>query len=157
MQIADHIREQLGESWIPHLYAARVRGGRTRAYRLEIPERLNAPEILYTLLGIELKVGKRRFASPDLATARYLRVFARIGCAEFAVPYDITQISPIADELETSWQRSLLLLNDLAAGKSERVAARLRSELCRVLREEIAAIGPGELMPAFKTSTRQRS
>ena len=66
--------------------------------------RENQAEIQYTLLGIELKVGKRRFACPDLATARYMRVFARIGCREFAVPYDITQISAAADELETSWQ-----------------------------------------------------
>ena len=53
------------------------------------------------MLGIELKVANRRLLCPDLATARYLSVFARLGCDVIAVPYDITQISRIADELES--------------------------------------------------------
>ena len=39
----------------------------------------------------------------------YLQVFARIGCQEVAIPYDITKISTIADDLESSWQKILLL------------------------------------------------
>src|SRR5678815_3050191 len=102
------------------IYAEKIRTLRTRSYSLEIPERENDVGILHTLLGIELKVGRRRFASPDLATARYMRVFARLGCREFAVPYDITKISTLADELETSWQRGLLLLETSTEGLSDR-------------------------------------
>src|SRR5690349_2999275 len=94
---------------IADIYSQKIRTIRTRSCALEIPERENEVAILHTLLGIELKVGSHRFACPDLPTARYMRVFARLGCREFAIPYDITKISTLADELETSWHRTLLL------------------------------------------------
>src|SRR5580765_1021615 len=116
MDIAAEICAHLADEWLPSIYREKVRSQRTRSYHLEIPVRENRAEIQYTLLGIELKVGKHRFACPDLATARYLRVFARIGCRDFAVPYDISLISGIADELETAWQRSLVLIEATAPG-----------------------------------------
>jgi len=155
--LVENIRSQLGTSWVPAIYSDKVRSLGTRAYHLDIAPRENKPEILHTLLGIELKIGKRRFACPDLATARYLQVFARIGCRDFAVPYDITKISTIADELETSWHRMLLLLNELTSGQEPSTIGRYRSALVRKLREEIAEIGPGDAMPAFDRPTRQSS
>ncbi len=133
------------------IHEKKIRSQRTRSYKLNIPKKENRADIQYTLLGIELKVGRKRFACPDLATARYLRVFARIGCNEFAVPYDITKISPAADEIETSWQRSLVLLERLS---SDDVAA--RSTLIKAIRNEIIKIGPGDAMPLFDRDTKQR-
>ena len=138
------------------IYAEKIRTLRTRSYSLEIPERENDVEILHTLLGIELKVGRRRFASPDLATARYMRVFARLGCRSFAVPYDITKISTLADELETEWHRALLMLDTNSAGSTDQERKRKRSRLFKSMRSRIADIGPGERMPEFKQSTKQR-
>ena len=152
MKLVDEVRTELGGSWIPDLYRDKVRSQRTRSFRLEIPERENAPEILHTLLGIELKVGRRRFACPDLATARYLRVFARLGVRDVAVPYDITRISIIADELETAWQQMVLIMKEKGGSSSRDL-----SSLVRKLRIEIEAIGPGEIMPAFDRPTRQRT
>jgi hypothetical protein len=146
----DEVRSELGDNWISDLYRDKVRTQRTRAFHLDIPERENAPEILHTLLGLELKVGRRRFACPDLATARYLRVFARLGVRDIAVPYDITRISVIADELETAWQKMVLLLREKG-----HETGRERTALVRKLRAEIADIGPGEMMPAFDRPTRQ--
>jgi hypothetical protein len=157
MDVVEDIRATLAESWLPVLYRDKIRSQRTRAYQLDILPKEQRPEILHTLLGIELKVGKRRFACPDLATARYLRVFARIGCREFAVPYDITRISSAADELETSWHQMLLLLDRTVEGKSTSAAGRLRSSLITGVREELDEIGPGDLMPAFRQSTKQRT
>jgi hypothetical protein len=154
VKLVDEIRDRLAEFWIADLYESKVRSQRTRAYHLDIPVQENRPEILHTLLGIELKVGKRRFACPDLATARYMRVFARIGCTDFAVPYDITRISVIADELETYWQKMVLIIEREALDAA--VKGRVRSALIRDLREKIAGIGPGETMPAFDRETRQR-
>src|SRR5688572_16040029 len=110
MSIPGDIQEAMGEDWLPAIYADEVRTLRTRSCSLDIQERENRADIMHTLLGIELKVGQRRFACPDLATARYMQVFARVGCREFAIPYDITKISTLADRLETARQRSLLLL-----------------------------------------------
>lgn len=156
MDLINRVRETLAGEWVPTIYSEKVRSQRTRSVALNVPEKLNDAEILYTLLGIELKVGKVRITCPDLAAARYLRVFARFGCREIAMPYDITRISPIADELETSWQRALILLADSAAGRSQTGIKRLRSALAGAMRAEIASIGAGENMPEFKQSTSQR-
>ena len=149
MNAAAAIREEMASEWLPILYQEKVRSQRTRAYKLDIAKRENTPDIQYTLMGIELKVGRKRFACPDLATARYLRVFARLGCGEFAVPYDISRLPAMADELETSWQRSLVLLQKMKADGE-------RSKLIKLMRDEINAIGPGDAMPLFDRETKQR-
>ncbi len=151
MDIVAEICASMAQDWLPAIYEKKIRSQRTRSYKLNIPKKENRADIQYTLLGIELKVGRKRFACPDLATARYLRVFTRIGCNEFAVPYDITKISPAADEIETSWQRSLVLLERLS---SDDVAA--RSTLIKAIRNEIIKIGPGDAMPLFDRDTKQR-
>jgi hypothetical protein len=151
MDIVAEICASMAQDWLPAIYEKKIRSQRTRSYNLNIPKKENRADIQYTLLGIELKVGRKRFACPDLATARYLRVFARIGCNEFAVPYDITRISPAADEIETSWQRALVLLERLS---SDDVAA--RSTLIKAIRNEIIKIGPGDAMPLFDRDTKQR-
>lgn len=151
------IREKLGTEWIPLIYKEKVRTQRTRAYSLEVPPKENRAVIQHTLLGIELKVGDKRFSCPDLATARYLQIFARIGCRECAVPYNITQISPIADELETAWHKTLLLFDEATKGKTPTVKGRMRSHLIKEIRQEIEEIGAGSLMPEFRQSTKQRN
>lgn len=156
MEIAAEIKDQLGDEWLPTIYRVKVRTQRTRAHRLEIAVRENRAVIQHTLLGIELKVGNNRFACPDLSTARYLQIFARLGCREVAVPYDITKISTLADELESSWHKSLLLLEETAGDKSPAVKARRRSALIKEMRREIAETGAGSLMPEFKQTTKQR-
>jgi len=156
MDIAADIREKLSAEWLPEIYRAKVRTQRTRAHRLEIAEKENRALIQHTLLGVELKVGNQRFSCPDLSTARYLQIFARLGCREFAVPYDITKISTLADELESAWQKILLLIESAAIDKIASVKGRMRSGLIKEIRREIDEIGAGSLMPEFKQSTKQR-
>lgn len=147
----------MGDEWIPAIYREKIRSQRTRAYHLDIGRREHRVAILHTLLGIELKIGNKRFNCPDLSTARYLQVFARIGCADVAIPYDITKISTLADELEISWHKTLLLLDDLTKSKTAPAKGRLRSQLIREIRQEIEEIGAGALMPEFRQSTKQRT
>ncbi len=157
MDIAVNIREKSGaEEWLPEIYRLKVRSQRTRSFRLEIPKRENRAFVQHTLLGVELKVGNQRFSCPDLSTARYLQIFARIGCSEVAVPYDITKISTLADELESAWQKSLLFFDEATKEKTSSVRGRMRSNLIKQMREEIVEIGAGSLMPEFKQSTKQR-
>jgi hypothetical protein len=157
MEIAAEIRENLGEEWIPNIYQNKVRTQRTRAHRLEIIERENRAIVQHTLLGVELKVGNTRFSCPDLSTARYLQIFARLGCSNIAVPYDITKISTLADELESSWHKTLLLFEKMIVDKTSPVRGRMRSSLIKEIRQEIDKIGAGSLMPEFKQSTKQRT
>lgn len=156
MDVAADIREKLSGEWLPEIYRSKVRSQRTRAFRLEIQGRENRAQVQHTLLGVELKVGSLRISCPDFSTARYLQIFARLGSTQIAVPYDITKISTLADELESSWQKSLLLLDEAAKEKTSSVRGRMRSSLIKQLREEIEEIGAGSLMPEFKQSTKQR-
>lgn len=157
MDVAVEIKERLEEMWLVNIYRDRIRPLRTRSYSLDIPERENAVEIQHTLLGVELKVGNVRLACPDLSTARYLQVFARFGCREIAVPYDITKISTLADELESAWQRILLLFGEATKDKSASAKGRMRSGLIKDIRGELDEIGAGEKMPEFRQTTKQRT
>jgi hypothetical protein len=148
--VAGQIQHDMGESWLPAIYRDRILSLRTRSYTFPLISRRGAPEIQHTLLGIELKVGRKRMLCPDLATARYLAVFARAGCAAMAIPYDITRISQLADELESSWHRMLLLADSVAAEKSSAFRARLRRLLIGKVRDEIAEGGAGKRRPEFK-------
>ena len=153
------VRERAREDWPPRIYRERVLAMRTRSHTVPVPAkkaRDAGVEILHTLLGIELKVGRRRISCPDLATARYLSVFARAGVAEVAVPYDITKISRLADELESAWQRMLLLADDASRGRAGAFRSRVRSAVVKEVRREIEEAGAGTAIPQFNQNTRQR-
>ncbi len=153
----EQIRAGVGDSWLPLLYRERVLKSRTRAYQFP-PLAANARiEIHHTLLGIELQAGRRRMLCPDLATARYLSVFARIGCRAVAIPYDITKVSLMADELESSWHRTLLIADEITGGRIHAFRARVRRQIIAKVREEIAEAGAGPRVPQFKPSTKQRT
>ena len=150
------VRERLGEDWPPRLYRERILSLRTRAHSVPAAARNAAVEVQHTLLGIELKVGRRRVSCPDFATARYLSVFARAGVAHVAVPYDITKISRLADDLESAWQRTLLLADHVTEGRAPSFRARVRSATFKEVRREIEEAGAGTAVPAFNQNTRQR-
>lgn len=156
-EYASQVRADLNDAWLPRIYRERIRKLRTRSYDFEGSTNKLRVEIQHTLLGVELKVGRRRLLCPDLATARYLSIFARAGCEHVAVPYDITKISRLADELESSWHRMLLLADHLAADKSESFRSRIRRLLVDRIRTEINEAGAGSSIPEFRQSTTQRS
>jgi hypothetical protein len=153
---AQKIQEQLGETWLPRIYRERILKLRTRSYHFDTTNGSARIIIQHTLLGVELKIGRRRLLCPDLATARYLSVFARAGCKDVALPYDITKISRLADELESSWYRMWLLVEQEARVETTRFKGRLRGLLLAKIRAEILAAGAGTRVPEFKQSTRQR-
>jgi hypothetical protein len=145
--LAATIETKMGEAWLPRFYRERILQMRTRAYEFPALPKRGVPRIHHTLLGIELKVGRRRMLCPDLATARYLAVFARVGCGAVAIPYDITKISQVAAELESSWHRMFLLLDEGTG--DEIIRARTRRLLITRVREAIAAAGAGPRAPDF--------
>jgi hypothetical protein len=153
--IAAEVTQQLGDSSIPAIYRDKIRTQRTRQYELRPSAKNPAVEVLHTLLGIELKVGNRRLLCPDLATARYLSVFAKLGCNVIAVPYDITQISWIADELESGWHRMILLVDHLTHGRSDRLRAMVLRRLIGEARTAIDSLGAGSRFPEFNQAKRK--
>ena len=153
---ARKVQEQLGDSWLPRVYRERILKLRTRSYHFEVGSPSARVVIQHTLLGVELKIGRRRLLCPDLATARYLSVYARVGCKDVALPYDITKISQFADEFESSWYRMLLLVDQEARAQSASFKGRLRGLLLAKIRLEILEAGPGMRVPEFRQSTKQR-
>ena len=151
----ERIETEMGASWLPHIYRERILKMRTRAYQFPALSKQAQPQIQHTLLGIELKVGRHRMLCPDLATARYLAVFARAGSKAVAVPYDITTVSAIADELESSWHRMLLLADEISKDANTAFSIRLRRQLVGKVNAEIAQAGAGRVVPEFKQSTKQ--
>ena len=154
---AEQVISELKESWLPSIYRERILKTRTRSYHFGTLAARPQVAIQHTLLGVELKVGRRRMLCPDLATARYLAVFARAGCKDVAIPYDITRVSRFADELESSWHRMLLLADRMASSRSEAFRTRIHGLLIAKLRGEISGAGAGAPVPEFRQSTKQRA
>jgi hypothetical protein len=154
--LAAEVKRQLGGQLISVIYRDRIRAMRTRSYQLNASIRKVAVEVMSTLLGVELKIGKRRLLCPDVATARYLAVFARLGVAEVAVPYDITQVSQLADDLESSWYQMLTLVESLALEQSDRSRNKVRAILIADERIGIIEAGAGPAIPQFNQNTKQR-
>ncbi len=153
--VAAEVKESLGDAWLPEIYRTHIRPLRTRSYTLH-PAHRETTEIQHTLLGIELKTGRYRTLCPDLATARYLAVWTRAGCSSVAVPYDITKISRLADELESAWHRMLLLIDHSSAERKPAFRFRVRGKLLSELQDEISRAGAGASIPHFNQNTKQR-
>lgn len=155
--LREEVKSGMGAEWLPEIYAERVLTLRTRAHQLGAPAASFAQvEVQHTLLGVELKIGRRRLHCPDLTTARYLAAFARLGCPEVAVPYDITKVSRLADDLESSWHRMLLLVERLAGDRSPAMRSRLNKLLVADVRDAVGARGAGAKIPQFNQNTKQR-
>jgi hypothetical protein len=154
--LVSKIKNEMGEEWPPRIYSGRVLAMRTRSHDVPPATKNASVEVLHTLLGIELKVGRRRISCPDLATARYLSVFARAGVSSVAVPYDITKISHLADELESAWQRMILLAEHFTRERVATFRSRVRTAAAGEARREIAEAGAGTPVPQFNQNTRQR-
>ena len=153
----EQIKAEMGPLWLPQLYSQRVLKFRTRAYQFPALPKTGEPEIHHTLLGVELKCGRRRMLCPDLATARYLAVFARVGCRAIAIPYDITRISLVADELESSWHRMLLIADRLTGERKSNFRTRIQRQIIGKVRDELNDLGAGPRIPEFKEITKQRT
>jgi hypothetical protein len=155
-QLAEEIKASLGEMWLPRIYRERILPMRTRSHHLHAETKKADVDIQHTLLGVELKIGRHRMACPDLATARYLAVFARASVSDVAVPYDISRISSLADELESSWHRMLLLVEHVTEKREQASRSRLRNLLIAEVRREIVEAGAGRAVPQFNQNTKQR-
>jgi hypothetical protein len=154
--IVGEIRLLMNGQSIEAVYRGQVMSNRTRSYHIGVVHNHADISVIYTLLGFELKIGRRRLLCPDLATARYLSVFARLRCVDIAVPYDITRVSQIADELESIWQRLLLLAGRLTLERSARLRAKVVNSLIEDTRSAIYQLGAGEPFPEFNEPRRRK-
>lgn len=106
---------------------------RHRNREVSLAGRRCQPQILYTFLGYELKMGRKRLTCPDMSTARYLKVFAQIGMKSIRLPYDPTHTQILVDGLEHSLNRihETLLTRELDRKGHQRAVARIYREIRR--------------------------
>jgi len=97
-------------------YRERILTVKTR--KIDLLGRKCEPQIMYTFLGFEVKLGPKRLTCPDLTTARYLSVFGKLGAKSIEIPYDPSQTARLVPLIEASMQK----IDDLLESKeTERV------------------------------------
>ena len=124
---------------LSEMYAKEVLSHKT--HRVSLLGRKCSPAILYTFLGFELKIGRKRVTCPDMSTARYLSIFAELGMSSIQTPYDPTQTSRFLPELGKYLERiKELLLEEKLTRKQHQLKLRriysvIRDKLRRTERE----------------------
>ncbi len=91
------IEKEIGR--IDAIYRDRVLEQRVR--QVALLGRKCQPRMMYTFLGFELKLGRKRVTCPDVSTGRYLMIFAEIGLERVQIPYDPSQTARLLPELES--------------------------------------------------------
>ena len=94
-----------------------------------------SPQVLYTFLGFELKMGRKRVHCPDVTSARYLQIFAEVGMHSARIPYDPSHTALLLPGLEHALNRIKALLLEMDLDRRQhmravrRVYGRIRREL----------------------------
>ena len=108
---------------IDAIYRHRVLEQRVR--QVALLGRKCQPRMMYTFLGFELKLGRKRVTCPDVSTARYLMIFAEIGLERVQIPYDPSQTARLLPELESCFAEvKALLLKVSPDSKRHQILAR---------------------------------
>jgi hypothetical protein len=97
-KILDALDHGPGERGIVDLYSSEVLPVKTRTIHL-LGRKTNA-RVIHTLLGFEVQASYKRIHCPDMATARYLKLFSELGCRTIKLPYDPTITARLLPELE---------------------------------------------------------
>ena len=118
---------------IEAIYRHRILGQRVR--QVALLGRKCQPRMMYTFLGYELKLGRKRLTCPDVSTARYLMIFAEIGLERVQIPYDPSQTARLLPELESCFAEiKALLLKVSPDSKRHQILAR---RVYSVLRKQL--------------------
>jgi len=139
-QLVEQVEAALGEEGIAAIYRDRICSQRTRRVSLPKGSGPARVEVLHTLLGIELQVGRTRLFCPDLPTARYLSLFAQLGVETVAIPYDISRIPPLVEDLESSWFRMLRMTETIVQPYRLATVTRLKRQLVERQRASILSL-----------------
>ena len=105
--------------------------------RVNLPgRRCRDPRIIITLLGFELQIRDKRISCPDLATAEYLKIFARIGTPELLMPINPTITADILDEMKRLWENFDAACRKMEADGQKSKAGRLHGKLKEKIESE---------------------
>ena len=117
-------------------YRQKVLTQKTRTIRLL--GRKSSAKIIHTLLGYEVKASNKRIHCPDLVTARYLKIFAELGCHSIKLPYDPTITALLIADLEGAMQEIIKAIRRLFSRDFKRQQYVSRG-IYRIVRRQIRA------------------
>jgi len=106
--------------------------------RVELLGRKCDAQVLYTFLGFEVKMGRKRLTCPDVVSARYLCLFAELGMPDIRIPYDPTHTRLVLAGLEPALDRikELLLEEKVSQKTHQRAVRRVYKRLREALLQE---------------------
>ncbi len=116
------------------LYSSRVLA--TRHRQVPLRGRKCRAAVMRTLLGYEVKAGRKRITCPDAVTARYLRAFAETGLAAVRIPYDPTVTRGMVSEVESALER-IREAAGMAPGSCRKAYRWLRDRLLKAEQEQL--------------------
>ena len=115
-------------------YRNRVLTQNTRTIRLL--GKKSSAKILHTLLGYEVQASYKRIQCPDLATARYIKLFTELGCHSIRLPYDPTLTAELIPEFEAMVHRITAQAVEFFP-QDEPLQRYVIRELFRILRQKL--------------------
>ena len=138
------IEAAAGPGSIVEIYRTRVMPVKTRTIKLL--GRKSSPTIITTLLGYEVKAAYKRVHCPDMATARYLKLFTEIGCHTIRLPYDPTVTAALLPSLEACLEMLKQGVSDLYPHQSG-IRTYVLQRIIQHVRQRLAALRPPEPLP----------
>lgn len=83
------------------LSASAVADQRSRCVKL-VGKRCHA-QIFNTLVGYEVSAARKIIFAPDMATARYLKIYSEIGLPQVHIPYNVSRTMELIHDLEKAY------------------------------------------------------
>jgi len=115
-------------------YRQKVLTKKTRA--VSLPGRKNSARILYTLLGYEVQVARKRMSCPDSVTARYIRLFSELGFSSIQIPCDPTVTAELIPGFETALETLVARIRKCFPAERQTYAIR---KIYSIFREQLGA------------------
>jgi hypothetical protein len=116
------------------IYREKVLPNKTRS--IPLLGRKCTARITQTLLGYEVKASYKRIHCPDLVTARYLKIFAALGCRRIRLPYDPSITARLVPELELGMEALATGVRNIFPDR-RRIQLYVLRNLYRILRQQL--------------------
>jgi len=108
--LVQNVLDRIGEDNLATFYKDRI--ATVPCYSLDLPKPEEPIEIENLLFGWRLKIGKKAIDCSSETQARYLRVFAEMGCDQTLVPKDDTYLSSIVNHWESLFEKAQAALQE---------------------------------------------
>jgi type I restriction enzyme M protein len=108
--LVQNVLDRIGEDNLVTFYQHRIAA--VPCYSLDLPKPEEPIEIENSLFGWRLQIGKKAIDCSSEAQARYLRVFAELGCDQTLVPKDDAYLSSIMNQWESLFEKAQAALQE---------------------------------------------